>query len=399
MHTKLIISKLDNQGRGISYYNNKIIFIPNSLPNEEVEVEITKDNSKYYEGKVINIIKPSLNRVLPKCPYINDCGGCTFMHLNYTDQIEYKRNVVKDILKKYCGIDENVKIIESNKDLFYRNKVELKIHRNTYSYYNNSSHDYCDIAKCLLANNTINEIIDYHSFMNIYDGSITIRTNYNNDLLLVIETSKFEFFNDPPENVVGVVVNGKTVYGNNYFFDYIGEYKFKVSYDSFFQINNYIASEIFKILNNNLSGNTLLDLYCGSGVMGISLKDRYNKIIGIEKVKNAIKDANDNAVLNKVKNYKYYAGDTSEILPTINDEIDTVIIDPPRSGLNDKTLNDILIINPDKIGYVSCNPITLARDLNILKERYNITKIYALDMFPNTYHVETVVILGKKMFK
>ena len=396
MHTKLIISKLDNQGRGISYYNNKIIFIPNSLPNEEVEVEITKDNSKYYEGKVINIIKPSLNRVLPKCPYINDCGGCTFMHLNYTDQIEYKRNVVKDILKKYCGIDENVKIIESNKDLFYRNKVELKIHRNTYSYYNNSSHDYCDIAKCLLANNTINEIIDYHSFMNIYDGSITIRTNYNNDLLLVIETSKFEFFNDPPENVVGVVVNGKTVYGNNYFFDYIGEYKFKVSYDSFFQINNYIANEIFKILNNNLSGNTLLDLYCGSGVMGISLKDKFNKIIGIEKVKNAIKDANDNAVLNKVKNYKYYAGDTSEILPTINDEIDTVIIDPPRSGLNDKTLNDILIINPDKIGYVSCNPITLARDLNILKERYNITKIYALDMFPNTYHVETVMILEKK---
>jgi len=396
MHTKLIISKLDNQGRGISYYNNKIIFIPNSLPNEEVEVEITKENSKYYEGKVINIIKPSLNRVLPKCPYINDCGGCTFMHLNYTDQIEYKRNVVKDILKKYCGIDESVKIIESNKDLFYRNKVELKIHRNTYSYYNNSSHDYCDIAKCLLANNTINEIIDYHSFMNIYDGSITIRTNYNNDLLLVIETSKFEFFNDPPENVVGVVVNGKTVYGNNYFFDYIGEYKFKVSYDSFFQINNYIANEIFKILNNNLSGNTLLDLYCGSGVMGISLKDKYNKIIGIEKVKNAIKDANDNAVLNKVKNYKYYAGDTSEILPTINDEIDTVIIDPPRSGLNDKTLNDILIINPDKIGYVSCNPITLARDLNILKERYNITKIYALDMFPNTYHVETVMILEKK---
>ena len=396
MHTKLIISKLDNQGRGISYYNNKIIFIPNSLPNEEVEVEITKENSKYYEGKVINIIKPSLNRVLPKCPYINDCGGCTFMHLNYTDQIEYKRNVVKDILKKYCGIDENVKIIESNKDLFYRNKVELKIHRNTYSYYNNSSHDYCDIAKCLLANNTINEIIDYHSFMNIYDGSITIRTNYNNDLLLVIETSKFEFFNDPPENVVGVVVNGKTVYGNNYFFDYIGEYKFKVSYDSFFQINNYIDNEIFKILNNNLSGNTLLDLYCGSGVMGISLKDKFNKIIGIEKVKNAIKDANDNAVLNKVKNYKYYAGDTSEILPTINDEIDTVIIDPPRSGLNDKTLNDILIINPDKIGYVSCNPITLARDLNILKERYNITKIYALDMFPNTYHVETVMILEKK---
>jgi 23S rRNA (uracil1939-C5)-methyltransferase len=232
--------------------------------------------------------------------------------------------------------------------------------------------------------------------MNIRNGEITIRTNYNNELLLVITCDHFEFFNDPPENVVGVIVNDKTVYGNNYFFDIIGDFKFKVSYNAFFQINNYIANEIFKILNNNLEGNTLLDLYCGSGVMGISLKDKVNKIIGIEINKNAIKDANDNASLNKVNDYKYFAGDTSEVLQTIDDEIDIIVVDPPRSGLNDKTLNDILNIKPKQIGYVSCDPITLARDINILKEYYDIKKIYALDMFPNTYHVETVMILEKK---
>ena len=396
MPIRLTINKLDNQGRGISYYNNKIIFISNALPGEEVDVEITKETSKYYEGKTINIIKPSNNRIQPKCPHINECGGCHLMHLSYQEQLDYKLNKVKDILHKYAGIDSQIKIIESNKDLFYRNKIELKVHNNTYSYYNNNSHDTCDISKCLLADNSINEIIDYHSFMNIRNGEITIRTNYNNELLLIVTCDHFEFFNDPPENVVGVVVNGKTVYGNNYFFDIIGDYKFKVSYNAFFQINNYVANEIFKILNNNLSGNTLLDLYCGSGVMGISLKDKVNKIIGIEINKNAIKDANDNASLNKVNNYKYYVGDTSEVLQTIDDEIDIIVVDPPRSGLNDKTLNDILNIKPKQIGYVSCDPITLARDINILKEYYDIKKIYALDMFPNTYHVETVIILEKK---
>ena len=396
MHINLTINRLDNQGRGISYYNNKIVFIYDALIDEEVEVEIIKETSKYYLGRAVNIIKTSNHRLQPKCAYYDKCGGCSLMHLSFDKQQEFKLDKVKALFNKYANIDVPIKFIESNKDLFYRNKIELNVHNNTYSYYNHDSHDSCDIARCLLANNTINEIIDYHSFMNIKNGDITIRTNYNNELLLIVKCDHFEFFNDPPENVIGVIVNDKTVYGNNYFFDMIGEYKFKVSYDSFFQINNYIANEIFKILNNNLEGNTLLDLYCGSGVMGISLKDKFNKIIGIEKVKNAIVDANDNAALNNVNNYKFYAGDTSDILQTIEDKIDTVVVDPPRSGLNDKTLNDILNIYPDKIGYISCDPMTLSRDLNILKDHYDINKVYALDMFPNTYHVETVVILNKK---
>ncbi|MCR4580919.1 MAG: class I SAM-dependent RNA methyltransferase [Bacilli bacterium] len=396
MHINLKINKLDNQGRGISYYNNKIIFIYNALSDEEVEVEITKETSKYYLGKVINIIKPSDKRVKPKCMYVDSCGGCQLMHLSSEEQHIYKKNKLKDILYKYAGIDKNITFIESDKEYNYRNKVELKVHNNTYAYYNHDSHIEVDIASCLLASDTINEIIDYHSFMNIKNGDITIRSNYQNELLIVINCDKFEFFNEPPANVVGIVVNDKTVYGNNYFFDIIGKYKFKVSYNAFFQINNYVASEIFSILNEHIKGDTLLDLYCGSGVMGISLKDKVNKIIGIEINKNSILDANDNALLNKVSNYKYYVGDTSDVLPTIEDKIDVVVVDPPRSGLNAKTLNDILYIMPKQIAYVSCDPITLARDLNILKEHYNITNIYGLDMFPNTYHCESITVLERR---
>ena len=397
MHINLTVKKLDNEGRGISYYNNKIVFINGALDGEEVEVEITKETSKFYEANVINVIKPSNKRVVTKCIHINECGGCSLMHLVISEQNNYKKNLIKDILKKYADIDTDIKFIESNKDLFYRNKVALKVHNNTYSYLSSKSHDIVDISKCLLVNNSINEIIDYHTFMNIKDGEIVIRSNYNNELLISVTTSKFEFFNEPPENVVGVVVNDKTVYGNNYFFDMIGDYKFKVSYNSFFQINNYIASEIFKILENNIKGNTLLDLYCGSGVMGISLKNNFNKIIGIEKNKNAILDANDNALLNKVNDFKYYVGSTDEVIDSINDDIDSIVVDPPRSGLNKETLDSILKIKPESIAYISCNPITLARDLKELKEEYDIKRVYGLDMFPNTYHVETVVILGRKI--
>ena len=396
MHTKLIINKIDNEGRGISYYQNKIVFVYNALIDEEVEVEILKETSKYYLAKVINIIKPSQDRIQPKCPYINECGGCTLMHMPFDKQMEFKKNRLKDILYKYAGIDNEIKLIESNKDLFYRNKITLRVNKNKFSYYNKDSHDDVYINRCLLANNTINDIISDHSFIYIYDGDITIRTNYNNDILLVINTSKYELHDEIPDNIVGIIINDKVVYGESYFKDKIGDYNFKVSYNSFFQINNYIANEIFKILKNNLEGDTLLDLYCGSGVLGISMKNKVKKIIGIEKVSNAIKDANDNAKLNGVKDYKYYADDTAVMLNKINDKIDVIIVDPPRSGLNDKTIKDIIKIMPKMIGYVSCDPMTLARDINILKENYNIKKIYGLDMFPNTYHVETVMILEKK---
>ena len=198
-----------------------------------------------------------------------------------------------------------------------------------------------------------------------------------------------------PSNIVGIILNNKCIYKDNYFYDYIDDMKFKVSYDSFFQVNNYMASNIFSILRNNITGKNLLDLYCGVGTLGLSLKDNFKNIYGIEKVKNAILDAKHNAKINNVKNAFFYAGDTAKIIAKINQKFDTVIVDPPRSGLNKETLNHLKKINPQTIVYVSCDPMTLARDIKEL-ENYQVKKTNVLNMFPRTYHVECVCILNRR---
>lgn len=198
-----------------------------------------------------------------------------------------------------------------------------------------------------------------------------------------------------PSNISGIILNNKCIYKDNYFYDYIDDMKFKVSYDSFFQVNNYMASNIFKILRNNVKGKNLLDLYCGVGTLGLSLKDNFKNIYGIEKVKNAIVDAKHNAKINNVSNAFFYDGDTAKILDKLNQKFDTVIVDPPRSGLNKETLEHIKRINPKTIVYVSCDPMTLARDISELSE-YKVEKANVLNMFPKTYHVESVVILKRK---
>ncbi|HPZ23319.1 MAG TPA: 23S rRNA (uracil(1939)-C(5))-methyltransferase RlmD [Bacilli bacterium] len=397
MPVKLLINKLDNDGRGITYYNNKIMFVNNSLPKEIIDVDNIEDHHKYYVGNNVGISESSENRVLPKCPYYNLCGGCNIMHMGYEYQHEYKLNKVQDILKKYGNITKEVKFIPSNKELFYRNKIELKVINNKWGYYKNSTHHLCEIDLCLLASNAINDIINIEYLFNIKDGNITIRSNYLNEILIIIESdNKVDITYDKlPSNIKGIVLNNKTIYGSNYFYDMIGDYKFKVTYNSFFQINNYIANEIFKILNNNLEGNRVLDLYCGIGTMGLSLKDKFKEIYGIEIVSNAIEDAKVNAKENNIENVHYYTGNTNDVLNEIKTSFDAVILDPPRSGLNKETMDLLLNMKTKQIAYISCNPITLARDLKVLNN-YNITSLYALDMFPNTHHVETVAVLKLK---
>ena len=221
MTTKIQIKKLDNEGRGIGYFDNKIAFISNALPGEEVVVDFTKNKKKYTEGKSIEILKKSPLRVIPKCPYYELCGGCNLMHICIDSQEDYKLNKSRDILKKYASLDKEIKLIKSNKDLYYRNKISLKVNNYKWGYYNASTHEFCRVDNCLLANNSINEIIHNKEFLRFKDGSITIRCNYNNEILIDIKSEdKFEY-SDIPSNVVGIIVNDKTIYGENYFFDMI----------------------------------------------------------------------------------------------------------------------------------------------------------------------------------
>ena len=394
------IVKLDDQGRGIGYIENKITFIPNTLINEIVDVEIIKDTSKYYIGKVINYIKLSDKRIKVKCPYYELCGGCNLLHLSYKDQIEYKKNKLNNILKKFANIDTNIEILE-NKNIFgYRNKIDLKIVNGLWGYYNNSTHDFINIDNCLLASDSINEVINNKEYFNISNGNIVIRSNYNDEILISINTE--DSVNIDIDNLkksvklVGIVVNDNLYYGESFFIEKFNNKFFKVNYNSFFQVNRYVTNEMINILNCNSSGDILLDLYCGVGFLGQCINYKYKKIYGIEINENSILDAIYNSKLNKISNTYYLCGDSSKVINKIHDNIDTLIIDPPRSGLVKNMVNDVINFKAKNIIYISCNPISLSRDLNILKEYYNIKKIYLLDMFSNTYHVECVCLLKLK---
>ncbi len=394
MKKNIIIKTLDHEGKGIGNIDGKIIFVPNTLPNEEVSVEITKEKTNYLEGEVSEILKPSSLRVKSVCPYYNKCGGCSYMHVNLNDEESIKTNIVKNIFKKYANLEINPTFI-SSKEYNYRNKIELKIENNNWGYYNASSHDFIKIDNCLIAKDSINKLIKNKDLFNIKNGEIIIRSNYNDELLIKINTEdNYNIDIDRLKNnhkIIGIIVNNKLIYGEDYFYERVGGYIFKVNINSFFQVNLDILNEVFNIIKKGNLGN-VVDLYCGVGTLGIAVNK--DKLYGIEIIPEAIKDAIKNAKINNQNNI-YMLGDSSNI-KEINDEINTIIIDPPRSGLNKQTLDNILKINPEIIIYMSCNPITLARDMFEIKQKYDIHNCYILNMFPRTKHIETVCLLNRK---
>lgn len=392
------IERLDHYGRGITHEDKKIIFVKDALPEEDVVIKVMHSKKKYEEAIVEEYCKTSPHRIVPKCPYYGMCGGCHLMHMNVSLQEEFKLKRVKDALKKNAGLKPEMKLIKNNQELFYRNKVTLKIENGKYGYYSEESHQFVPISACLLADTALNDFIQNQKFLVLKQGEITLRTNVQKEILISINSSLEPSidFESMDKNVIGIVWNGKTIYGQNYFYDSIHTFQFKVSYDAFFQVNHYMTGVIFELLNQHLEGENLLDLYCGVGTLGISLKEKFNQIVGIEKNENAINDAKENALLNGVENAHYYAGDAGKILQSMSSTFDTVIVDPPRSGLNKETMEHILQIKPKSIAYISCDVFTLARDLSVLKEFYKIKKIHALEMFPNTYHVECVCVLNRR---
>lgn len=394
MSINVKIDSLDHQGRGIAHHNGKVIFIPNTIPGEEAEIELIIEKKNYSIGKVIKYNVYSINRNKVKCPYYLNCGGCNISHFFYDKQIEFKTNNLINILSKYGNLNINPKIIELNNVFYYRNKITLKILNYKWGYYKEETHEFIEIKHCMIAKDSINKIIDNKKLFNIKDGEILIRSNYNDELLISINSNRnyeIDISNLRKENkIVGIIVNDKIVHGEDFFMEKINNYFFKVNYKSFFQINLNILEKVFEILGQK-KYKTIIDLYCGVGTLGIPVKKE--KLFGIE-ISSSVKDALYNAKLNKQSNNFYILGNAAKI-KEIKDIIDMIIIDPPRKGSDIETLDYIIKSNSKELIYMSCNPVTLARDLNILKNHYKINDIYLLDMFPQTYHIETIVMLKK----
>ena len=394
------IERLDDLGRGIGYLDGKITFIPWTIPGDVVEVIVTENHKKYNVAKVKQFIKYSEKRIQPPCPYFTKCGGCTLQNLAYNDTLEYKVKKIKNIFKKN-KIDINLEIIANSNPYNYRNKISLKVINGKIGFFENSTHQLVEIDGCIISSQALNKCIPLIEKMNIINGSITIRCNQNEEILIIIESQdnlKIDIDSLKKEiKLVGIIINDKTFYGKNYLFERINNILFKVSYDSFFQVNPSVASKLFQIVKDNISLNDkVLDLYCGVGTLSLNAASKALSVTGIEIVPNAILNAMFNASLNDLSNVHFVLNDVSDAITKIKLDFNKVIVDPPRAGLTRETIDILLKINPTSIIYVSCDPQTLVRDYKLLSDTYEIEKSYILDMFSYTYHVETVLILKKR---
>lgn len=393
------IEKLDNFGRGIGHINNKIVFISNALEDEVVDATTTYSNKKFDEAKVNEIIEVSRMRIKPICPYFDICGGCNLLHMNYDDQLKFKYNKVKDIIFKYLKEDIKVNDVIYSNQFNYRNKASFEV-KEKLCYKMRKSTNLVDIKYCYLLDNNINDIVHILNNLNLKNiNNITIRTGEEDIMVIISGNPTQEIIDALKEKVRSIYVNDKLVYGKSNIVSKIGNYEFFVSDKSFFQVNKYNVKNLYdKVLEYaELTGNeNILDLYCGTGTIGIYLSKYAKSVIGIEVNEQAIFDANVNKNKNNIENISFICDTTSNINNIVNNDFDVIIVDPPRSGLDKNTINFLINSKAKRIVYVSCDIMTLVRDLNILKQDYDIREITPVDMFPNTYHVECVSVLHRK---
>jgi len=394
------ITDLNHTGEGIGRIDGKIIFVPKTIPGDIIEVKDIEDFKTFYRGNIDKIVTNSSDRIDIECPYYFECGGCQLMGMSYLKQLEYKKDKVKNILKKYAGIDKNLDIILSNKVYGYRNKITLQVENGKIGYYKCNSNELVEIKMCLLVSDNINNLIKViRDNINLSGVSQIMIREYNDDLMIqfIGKIDKDSIIDNLSDLVKVIYINEVLVYGDKSLEVRLGEYKYKVSPYSFFQVNYHQAEILYDKVKEYLgdSNNRVLDLYCGTGSIGIYVSSCCKEILGIEINDSSVRDANSNIELNNIKNMKVIKGSVGRVLKSGVD-YDGVIVDPPRSGLDKKTKDTLLEIKSDKLIYVSCDPITLARDLKVLSSLYEIEDIVLVDMFPNTYHVESVVLLKLK---
>ncbi len=384
------IDRLSHDLRGITKIDNKITFIPKTLPEEVVNIRITKQKKKFNEGCLTTIIEESKDRVKYICPYYDICGGCDTGHILYSKSIMYKKDMVVDIFKRYCDMGVDMDIVYDDDNIYnYRNKITLRVNDGKLALVGEFL---VNIDYCYLVNDNINRVIGILNGICL-DGIDEVIIRGTDEIMVIIKGNidNDELIQILKDNVSSIFIDGVKVFGNDYVMINVGNYRYAVYPDSFFQVNTKMISRLYdKVLEFAGRGDKLLDLYCGAGTIGIYLANNFNSVRGIEQNESAIKGANLNKGINDIKNISFVCEKASDINEIVED---VVVVDPPRSGLDSTTIKRILDSNVERLIYVSCNPITLARDINILKDKYNLVGMSLFDMFPNTSHAECVCLL------
>ncbi len=457
------IKVLDAGAKGVSVAkapDGKVIFIPNVVPGDVVDVQTMKKRKAYYEGKAVRFHELSEHRITPKCEYFGTCGGCKWQNMAYSQQLVFKENEVRNHLQRIGKIDfpPFEPILGSEKQFFYRNKMEFSFsnsrwlteeeiasvgeldNRNALGFHIPRMWDkILDIHKCYLQEDPSNDIRNsVRQFANV-NGLTFFNPRHHEGLLrtLMIRTTSIgeimvliQFFEDDKEKrelllnhleekfpqitSLQFVVNNKpndTIYdqdvhlfkGREYILEEMEGLNFSINAKSFYQTNSDQAFELYKITRDfaGLTGKELVyDLYTGTGTIAQFVSKNAAKVVGVESVPDAIIEARKNAERNNISNCEFFVGDMKVVFNddfiSANGHPDVIITDPPRDGMHKDVVEQILKIAPDKIVYVSCNSATQARDLALMDHQYKVTRVRPVDMFPQTHHVENVVLLEKR---
>ena len=396
------IEKLDHFGRGICYIDGKICFVENTLPGEDVKIKINLEKKKYILGRVKDFYSVSPDRVDDVCPYKDKCGGCDLSHLSYKKENEYKCLKVKEILRKYADVDEVlVEDVSFGEEYNYRNKITLHGDHNIIGYYKKNSNDIVPINKCLLVDEKINHIINVINMMssdNEYKD-IVIRVSNDSEEVLISITGKVKGYEVLEDLCDSLIINDEVIKGERTIMSFIGEKKFIISDKGFFQVNKTLTERLYnEVLNivKEVKPKKVLDLYCGCGTIGIYISDYVDEVVGVEVFKESIENAKKNKRLNNCNNIRFICDKVEHVIDNIKDNTDLVIVDPPRGGLDKTSIDVLLSMNVNNLVYVSCDPVTLARDIKLLKEKYDVVSVKPFNMFSKTYHVECVCLLKAK---
>lgn len=389
---KVNIIKFDHLGRGIGKLNEKVVFVSYGLPNELVDIQIVKSKKKYSDGRILKVIEKNPERINPVCPFFEHCGGCHFLHASYDLEKEFKINKAKELLGQCDGFYET-------KDLNYRNKVTLHIKDNKIGFYEEKTNSIVNIDYCYLLKDGINKIICKLNKIDLLKYNISqiiIKENQNRILMDVVGTID-EKFKDFFPDVDIIVCNNKVVKKKQDIIEKINDKVFVITSKAFFQVNKSGLENIYLIIKDFLKDkhvHNALDLYSGTAIWSILISDYVDNITSIEINKEACLNAKKNLKNNNIKNIKIINGDVKDYIDSFSN-VDLVIIDPPRSGLDKKIRVYLNRINSKYIIYISCDMFSLKRDLEELNERYSVNKIILVDMFKRTYHCETVCILER----
>ncbi len=449
-----IVDIIDNgfEGEGIAKIDNFTIFIPDAIKGEKVKILIVKVLSSHAFGKIQEIIQTSTSRTDPDCATYKRCGGCSLRHIEYKQTLKIKQQMVQNLVNKM--LDEKIQVKETigmDNPYHYRNKVQFPVGLDkngqpSLGIFAKRTHEIIPIKTCLIQNETAQNIaksifeICIKNQVSVYQEQkqqglirhiiikVGLRTNEYMCILVlngkklknasgeVIENKLVEELTKQFPQIKTIIINtntkntnvilgeeNRTIYGEGYITDKLGEFNFKISPFSFYQVNPIQAEKLYTIgvQSANISKqDTVFDLYCGIGTISLFMSKYAKKVYGIEIVKEAIQMAKENASNNNITNTEFIAGDVEQTLEDLisNKKIipDIILVDPPRKGLDKNTIQNIQKITPKKLIYISCNPSTLMRDLQQLQEQYKITQIQPLDMFPFTSHVECVTVLNLK---